>query len=217
MHFQKNKDKLSAGLIGTGAILILGAIVLLLMNFAPLLELEFKFLLKNLTVSPSDNEVQVESIFTSDDTLSTNFMLLIPKIDALAAIVPDVDPFDKEEYNKALADGIAHAKGSALPGKKGNTFLFAHSGRNFYEGIHMNVQFYLLDKIEKGDLIYIRYYSNIFTYEVSDVKRVWPEEIEYLVDQDFEYNKLTLMSCWPAGINYQRQIVEAKLIETRPF
>lgn len=217
MHFQKNKDKLSAGLIGTGAILILGAIVLLLMNFAPLLELEFKFLLKNLTVSSSDNEIQVESIFTSDDTLSTNFMLLIPKIDALAAIVPDVDPFDKEEYNKALADGIAHAKGSALPGKKGNTFLFAHSGRNFYEGIHMNVQFYLLDKIEKGDLIYIRYYSNIFTYEVSDVKRVWPEEIEYLVDQDFEYNKLTLMSCWPAGINYQRQIVEAKLIETRPF
>jgi LPXTG-site transpeptidase (sortase) family protein len=128
-----------------------------------------------------------------------------------------VDPFDKEEYNDALAYGIAHAKGTALPGKKGNTFLFAHSGRNFYDGIHMNVQFYLLEKMGNGDLIYIKYYNNIFTYEVTDVKRVWPEEIEYLVEQDFEYSKLTLMSCWPAGINYQRQIVEARLLEVKPF
>jgi LPXTG-site transpeptidase (sortase) family protein len=153
----------------------------------------------------------------SDNQDLGSFMIVIPAIDAKAKLIANVDPFNETEYNKALAEGIAHAKYTALPGQNGNTFLFAHSGRNFYDGLHMNVQFYLLEKLVNGDFIYIKYQDQAYIYEVNNSLKVMPNEIDYLIDQSQDHNKLTLMSCWPAGINYRRQIVEAKLVETIPL
>ena len=153
------------------------------------------------------------SLITELKALPDDFYLIIPKIDAKARIIADVDPFDAVKYNAALSSGIAHAANTAKPGKNGNTFLFAHSGRNFYDNLHMNVQFYLLDKMEPSDHIFVKYQDRIYIYEVNNVTKVWPDDISYLTKQDQEYNKLTLMSCWPAGINYQRQIVEAQLVD----
>ncbi len=54
-------------------------------------------------------------------------MIIIPKIGAQSGIVSEVDPYNKAEYLKALSGGVAHAKGTALPGELVNIFLFAHS------------------------------------------------------------------------------------------
>lgn len=220
---KKNVISLSAGLFWAGAFFVLSGFILLIINFYPLLNLEFDYFFNNF----KDKEFSKEEIvnlfddfgradeINTDNTIfngSDDFMLFIPKINTKAKIVKNVDPFDINIYSKALGKGIAHASVSSLPGQNGNTFLFAHSGRNFYDSIHQNVQFYLLDKLTPDDFIYIKYQDSIYKYEITNFKKVWPEDVQYLTNQAYDYNKLTLMSCWPAGINYQRQIVEAKLI-----
>ena len=143
-----------------------------------------------------------------------DFGILIPKINADAPIVKNVDPFDIEIYKVALGMGIAHANTSAVPVEVGNIFLFAHSGRNFYDNIGINVQFYLLDKLTAGDLIIINYEKQKFVYQIKEVKIVEQTESQYIF-KDFKYNEgnsntLVLMSCWPAGMNVKRQVVLAE-------
>lgn len=234
MHSQEGKtkslkDKISSLLIGAGCLLLLIAGILLLWNFGPVLKLELGYQINNLAQRfnlSSDNQDLIPDFSAliksplgegADAFMATDnreFFIIIPAIEANARIVPNVDPYDINAYAKALAFGIAHAAGTALPGEKGNTFLFAHSGRNFYDNSGQNVQFYLLDKLKAGDKIYIYSQGKVFIYEVFETKRVWPNEIEYLTNQNFDYNQLTLMSCWPAGVNYQRQLVLAKLLDS---
>lgn len=216
MPSPRKNDKVSTGLLLAGALFIITAVVLFLMNFAPVLSLEFNFLIKNITNSAQESQDSIIDLFSDNQNLG-NFMIVIPAIDAKAKVIANVDPFNEAEYNQALAEGIAHAKYTALPGQNGNTFMFAHSGRNFYDGLHMNVQFYLLEKLVPQDRVYIKYLDQAYIYEVTNSLKVMPNEIDYLIDQSQDYNKLTLMSCWPAGINYRRQIVEAKLVETIPL
>ena len=198
---------------------MLGALALLVWNFWPVIELEAGYQLKTLTQEPapkiagiSTDNSQLHDLLLQYQPLDKEFGIIIPKIDANAHIVKDVDPYDMAIYSKALGKGIAHALGSALPGSPGNTFLFAHSGRNFYDNSGQNVQFYLLDKLEKDDQIIVYYFGHVYLYSVFNLDKVSPNDVSFLQDQSQEKNILTLMSCWPAGVNYKRQIVQAKLI-----
>jgi len=222
MSLPKEGNKLSSILIWSGTALVLVAIVLLVVNFAPLVGSEVSYFVYTQGSEHYSTDNAVISEFHKDLGLTDNdvlydFMLFIPKINARSRVLANVNPYDSTIYYKALESGIAHAEGTPLPGNFGNTFLFAHSGRNFYDGKHQNVQFYLLDKLTNGDLVYLKYLDKVYKYEITDTKKVWPGDLQYLTFQNFNYNKLTLMSCWPAGINYQRQLVEGKLITAIPF
>src|SRR3989339_1959994 len=50
---------------------------------------------------------------------NTDFAIVIEKIGASASIVKSVDPYNSQTYQKALRDGVAHAKGTRLPGEGG--------------------------------------------------------------------------------------------------
>ena len=52
-----------------------------------------------------------------------------------------------------MSEGVAQAKGTAVPGEEGNVFIFSHSGSDFYQADRFNAVFYLLDKLGKGDQI----------------------------------------------------------------
>src|SRR5687768_8091733 len=43
------------------------------------------------------------------------FQISIPKINANAPVIPNVDPFNEIEYKKSLENGVAHAKGTVMP------------------------------------------------------------------------------------------------------
>jgi len=90
---------------------------------------------------------------------NTSFSIVIPKLDVAAPVFADVNPFDPNEFLPILKKGVAHAKGSALPGHFGNTYIFAHSTDAFYNVGQYNAVFYLLGKLTDGDEIYI-YYNN---------------------------------------------------------
>ena len=213
----EEKSKLKVGYSKyLGILLLLVGLIILFVTYQPLIWSYFDYVFSPKPVEDIKVEVtkQGEEI-TKDiekDTeivfVNSDFGLYIPRIQANAKVIKNVDPYNEERYTNALISGVAHAKGSALPNEDGNVFLFAHSAVNFYERRKYNVYFYLLNELEKDDPIYVSYQGEIYNYNVLEVKIVNPDNLQYLgeyLDQD----TLTLMTCWPAGANIKRTIVIA--------
>ena len=140
--------------------------------------------------------------------VNSDFSIVIPKIRVNANVVKNVDPFDSRIYQKALTKGVAHAKGSGLPGFPGNVFIFAHSAINWYQASQYNSIFYLTNKLEPGDEIFIYYKGSKYRYSVTEKKIVAASEINYLTN-NLNTTSLTLMTCWPPGSNLNRLIILA--------
>ena len=204
-------------LTGIGSISI--SILLLAITFFPVLAQEIAFTIDApdpstkvvLNKQRSEGITEADSIFPVDDS----FSVIIPKISANARIAGSVDPFNLLAYKKVLEKGIAHSDTSGKPGEGGFTFLFAHSGVNFYEAIGQNVRFYLLNKLATGDTIYVAYQEKLFTYQVYDTKVVAPDQVQYITAPPADRDEtLVLMTCTPAGTPISRLLVFAELTTT---
>ncbi|AHB39949.1 TPA: sortase [candidate division WWE3 bacterium] len=190
------------------------SLLALLAIFYPSISNELKYRLSppkadaEVKLTPSDTQNGgKEYIVAADPYLS----IVIPKIGANAKIIKDVNPLDSREYQKALTEGVAHARGTALPGQIGNVFLFAHSSDNFLNANRYNAVFYLLNKMEKGDKIYLIFNRRKFEYTVTETKIVSADEISYM-ESESETAKVTLMTCWPAGTTFKRLVVVAEML-----
>ncbi len=146
--------------------------------------------------------------------VNTDFGLVIEKIGANSAVIANVDPFNSIEYQATLSRGVAHAKGTALPGESGNVFLFSHSSADFLTATRYNSIFYLLDKLAVGDKVNLYYQQKKYTYELKKKSLVLPEEISYLTGKKDE-STLTLMTCWPPGTSLKRLIWQADLVHVQ--
>lgn len=143
--------------------------------------------------------------------VSTDFGIVIEKINANAKVVADVDPGNELEYATALGKGVAHAKGTVFPGQKGNIYLFSHSVDAPWNVVRFNAVFYLLKELEAGDRIIMFYQGRRFDYIVFDKSIVDPEETRFLTDT-YDASVLTLQTCDPPGTLINRLIVRAKLV-----
>jgi sortase A len=141
--------------------------------------------------------------------VSTQFSVVIPKINANAPVFPNVDAGNTDVYLPVLQNGVAHAAGTVFPGIAGNIFLFAHSTDNFWNVGRYNAVFYLLNKLEAGDEVNLFYLGRRFVYRVTDKIVVSPSEIHYLTRQT-GYELLTLQTCWPPGTTFKRLLILAK-------
>lgn len=142
------------------------------------------------------------------DTVSSVF---IPKINAYAPVLYNVDPFDEKVYKKALTQGVAHAKGSATPGGSGTVYLFAHSSGMPWELTRYNTIFLRLAELSTGDTIYVYKDGSEYTYKVSGKKEVWPGEVSYLINNSTD-KTLILQTCSPVGTDLKRLLVFADQI-----
>ncbi len=142
--------------------------------------------------------------------VSTDFGLVIEKINANAKIVAQVDPGIERDYIAALKEGIAEAKGSTKPGEPGNLFLFSHSTDAPWNIARYNAIFYLLRELEAGDRVIIYYEGRRFDYIVFDKAVTSPSDISYLTNR-YDRPVLTLQTCDPPGTVLNRLIIRAKL------
>lgn len=131
--------------------------------------------------------------------------LTIPKIHAQAPIIENVDPWNQSEYLQSLKKGIAHAKGTALPGEKGTIFLFAHSSGSPWEITWYNTIFLRLNELQKGDSIEINKNGKKYLYKVREKKEVWPTEVNYLLQT--KKDQLILQTCAPIGTDLKRLLI----------
>jgi LPXTG-site transpeptidase (sortase) family protein len=145
---------------------------------------------------------------------SSSFSLDIPVINASGRVIEQVDPFNKTEYTTALKQGIAHAKHTQLPGSGGMIFLFAHSSGLPWELTRNNTVFFRLGEVKKSDLITVLYNAKRYEYVVTEVKEVYPTEVNYLLKQDYEKETLILQTCTPIGTDWKRLLVFAQLVKS---
>lgn len=193
-------------LILTGfCFLFIGSLVFLL-TFYPVIkeELRYLFAVKTSQINPKKDQIE---------PMSKDFGIVIPKIQANAKIVANVDPYNSKEYQWQLTKGIAQAKGSSLPGQIGNIFLFAHSSDNWYNANRYNAVFYLINKLKKGDEIDIYFKNKKYRYTVDETKLVNADQIKYLTIKPSSH-LLTLMTCWPPGTTLKRLVVIAKYVSS---
>jgi sortase A len=144
--------------------------------------------------------------------INREFSIVIPRIGLSVPVVKNVSVSDKDEYINSLKSGVAHAKNTALPGKSGNSYYFAHSSINFWELGPYATSFNLLNLLAPGDLIYIYYNDKEYTYKILQTEKVkgWDTAPYY---RDFVRPMLTLQTCDPPGTTLNRLLVLAELYE----
>lgn len=192
--------------------LITFAIVSLIFYFWPIIKQEVKYQgvseqEKRLTFG--DLIVRMDAFEALNSGLDPYFSISIPKIDANANIIPNIDPSNPDEYLLALKSGVAHARGTNFPDQGKNIYLFSHSTNSPLNFSRYNAVFYLLRKLDKKDKIYIYFLNRKYVYEVIDKKVVQGEDVSWLID-DGQGEKLILQTCDPPGTTLNRLIIIAK-------
>jgi len=137
------------------------------------------------------------------------FSVVVPKISAKADIIANVDPGNEKEYRDALKKGVAHAKGTYFPGQNKNIYLFSHSTDSPLNVDQYNAVFYLLRKLEKGDLIIVFFADQKYEYEVTEKIVTKASDTSYL-NADVDSERLVLQTCDPPGTTWKRLLVLAK-------
>lgn len=187
----------------------------------PLIEAEAKFRIDRVlgvkrTVPMTTGPVSFDTVDAARDSIipvSTEYGLVIEKINANAKIIPAVNPANEQEYTKVLSEGVAEALGSTPPGQKGNLYLFSHSTDAPWNIVRYNAIFYLLRELVTGDQIIIFYKNKRYDYVVFDKNIASPEDISFLVNR-YDVPILTLQTCDPPGTLLNRLIIRARLVNS---
>ena len=139
-----------------------------------------------------------------------SFSLIIPKINAEAKILPNIDPGNPEAYQAALQEGVAHAAGSGFPGSGKTIYLFAHSTNAEWNVVRYNAVFFLLSNLEPGDEVWVVFNHKLYPYIIEEKKVVGANEISYLTNYKTGQEVLILQTCWPPGTILKRLLVFAR-------
>lgn len=164
----------------------------------------------------SGGPVNFSGVSSSENSIipvSTEYGIVIEKINANARIIPSVSPADERQYVSALGQGVAEALGSTPPGEKGNLYLFSHSTDAPWNIIRYNAIFYLLRELEPGDRVIIFYKNRRYDYIVFDKTIASPNDVSFLTNK-YDMPVLTLQTCDPPGTLLNRLIIRAKLVNS---
>lgn len=153
-----------------------------------------------IVTTPNPAPVVVEPIFFQPE-------IEIRKLGLVAPIIMTV-PFD--QMTEQLRNGVAHYQGTALPGEIGNSVIVGHSSDFIWSEGQFKAIFALLDKLEIGDEIIVRYQTNEHRYRVTGSQVVRPTELSVL--KRTPNPQLTLITCYPVGTTRSRLIIHSELV-----
>lgn len=193
--------------------------LILTFTFVPIIYSEINYKLGLSSIDDQLIEVQVVKEQAVQDSMNIeplvpieeSFSVIIPKIDVNAPVVKNVTTVNQKEYMEALRNGVAHAKGTAIPGQDGNMFMFAHSSLNFWQLGQYATVFNLLHNLENGDTITIYYNGQPYIYTVFEKEIIngWNTEP---YDEEYSEPVVTLVTCTPPGSTINRLVVKAKMV-----
>ncbi len=106
-----------------------------------------------------------------------------------------------------LQVAVGHYIGSSLPigGESTHAILTGH------RGLPSAKLFTDLDRLETGDIFYIKVLGEILEYQIDQIEIVLPEEVEGLSIVPGE-DYVTLVTCTPYGINSHRMLIRGTRI-----
>lgn len=178
-------------------------------------------------LSKNAESLQYDGLFTYDPNTkhtkevivnkeySENMYINIPSIEIKdIKITPNVESSNEQVYDRFLKYGLAHFKGTPIPGDGGNSFIYGHSAVISFFNKHSNLPetiFTKLENIDIGDSVEIKKEDQILSYVVRNKKIVSPEDFSILRTQA-DKETVTLMTCWPLGVGTKRLVVVAERI-----
>jgi len=127
----------------------------------------------------------------------------------------NVESHNEKVYNLYLKSGLAHFKGTPIPGDGGNSFVYGHSAVPSFFQNHSNLAetiFTRLEDVDIGKDVIVKREGNELKYVVRKKKIVESTDFSILQQQG-DKETLTLMTCWPVGIASKRLIVVAERYE----
>jgi len=131
-------------------------------------------------------------------------------------ITSNVESQDENVYNRYLKDGVAHFKGTPLPGDGGNSFIYGHSAITSFFRSNPDLPetiFTRLENVDIGDEVRISRDNDILSYTVRR-KHISDAEDFSVLEPSSHRETLTLMTCWPIGIGSKRLILVAESNES---
>ena len=154
---------------------------------------------------------------TTDVVVTQEPRLIIPKINVDVPVAYDIGT-DNSSQMAAMANGLAHfpiAGASSHPGEIGNTVLAGHSSNDLFDGGDYKFIFAQLEKLSVGDSVYANYKGKRYTYVVTKIQVVKPDDVAALV---YPTTKpvLTLLTCTPLGTALNRLLVTAEQVSPDP-
>jgi len=133
----------------------------------------------------------------------THYSLSIPKLKIEDAVV--------QVGGKDLMESLVHYPGTSLPGQYGNAVVFGHSVLpQFYNPKNYRTIFSTLPTLKEGDEVFINFDGVLYRYEVIGLKEVSPDDVSVL-EQHYDSEYLTLITCAPPGTYLKRLIISLKL------
>ncbi|KKU23326.1 MAG: SrtC [Microgenomates group bacterium GW2011_GWA1_46_15] len=121
-----------------------------------------------------------------------------------------------KEYEEALKHGVAHAKGTGLPGDDGGInktiVIFSHSTNGSWNITKYNALFYSLKDLKEEDQIQVWFWGKEYWYKVKEKKVIEPNDVSFLKPQ-MDTEKLILQTCWPPGTISKRLLIVAERVQ----
>lgn len=109
-----------------------------------------------------------------------------------------------------LMKSLIHFTGP-LPGNYGNPIIFGHSTLLwFYNPKDYKAIFSKLPELKKNDAIDVTVDGVRYKYKVFEMKIVTPDDLSVL-DQDYSFANITLVTCVPPGTYLKRLVVRGRL------
>lgn len=126
---------------------------------------------------------------------------------------PNIPGNDATIYDDALKHGVAHLKGTSLPGDPGVSVIYGHSGvAGFLVGKSSpEIVFSRLDTVSIGDTMSIERDGKELRYVVSGKKIIEPQDLAFMSESG-DKERAILLTCWPLGIGTKRLIIIADRI-----
>lgn len=104
---------------------------------------------------------------------------------------------------ESLKKGAGHHIGSANPGERGNSVISAHN--DIYGEIFRD-----LPDLKVGDEILVHTQTQVYRYIVEQTRIIEPDEVSVMAPTSSPV--LTLISCYPYGVDSHRIVVIAALV-----
>jgi sortase A len=158
------------------------------------------FLELDAEANPADSE---QSNGDQTQTIEDEFK----EVDHNTVYIPMVGikaPIVEGSSDEALSRGAWRRPNSSVPPQGGNTVI---TGHRFQYLPPNNLTFYHLNKVQKGDHVYIYWDDKVYTYVVDRIFEVAPSDIE--IEQNTSNAQITLYTCTPLWTAKKRLVVIA--------
>lgn len=161
---------------------------------------QFRNLASTAIMEKNNEDSQYESLLN----VSGNGVMAVIKIPSIDVNLPIYHGTDE----RTLQMAVGHYQGSSLPigGASTHAILTGH------RGLPSAKLFTDLDRLEVGDIFYIKVLGDILEYEIDQIETVLPSELDSLSITPGE-DYVTLVTCTPYGINSHRMLVRGTRVQ----